>query len=396
MWLAQPAILERLRFVPSLPAWFRRTYAPRVGWWPIPEVRVPAQLRGNPGINRDSAAEQIAFEAEPLHDLRRVHPRLAPYVLQHMWDVSLRISPRLHRASRRSAATFKVIPAQSANRSLDPTDLTSMVRGEAKRLGLSSIGIAEYDDRYTYAEHRDECAQMGNRVLVCVLEQNYDSTQAIPSSRAEMSALSANAEVMKLGAQLAEYLHRLGFRAGSDLLGGHRITLQYAVASGLGQLGLNGQLLTPVAGSRCRLTCVQTDAPLLLDHPVDYGVPKLCDACKVCIRRCPVGAIPATRSLYRGVEKSKINTARCWPVVAQAHGCAICMKVCPVQKYGLQPVLDEFAKSGTVLGKNSDELEGFTWIDGAHYGPGERPRLSTAFTKPADFPLAEMTAKRQP
>jgi epoxyqueuosine reductase len=41
--------------------------------------------------------------------------------------------------------------------------------------------------------------------------------------------------------------------------------IAYAVAAGLGQLGLNGQLLSPYAGSRCRLNVLTTNAPLVCE-----------------------------------------------------------------------------------------------------------------------------------
>ena len=44
--------------------------------------------------------------------------------------------------------------------------------------------------------------------------------------------------------------------------------------------------------------------------------------------------------------KAKINTSRCLPLVAQADGCAICMKVCPVQRYGLDAVWEHWAATG--------------------------------------------------
>jgi ferredoxin len=119
-----------------------------------------------------------------------------------------------------------------------------------------------------------------------------------------------------------------------------------------------------------------TDATLTLDAPVDYGLHKVCDECQACVKNCPVGAIPKTRKPFRGVVKSKLNTARCLPVVAQASGCGICMKVCPVQRYGLDAILEHREQTGKILGVGSDELEGFDWpLDGRHYGPGETPRV---------------------
>jgi epoxyqueuosine reductase len=386
MWLARPAVLSQLWRLPILPSWFRRGYLPRRGAWPSERSEVPPRFQAFTGIRRDTAAEDDAHLRQPLHDLRIQNPWLAGYTLQHLWRVSLPASPRLQRATRRAQATSQATVAEGRPRA-DPSSLTEALRARGSAIGLSAIGIAEFDPRYAFVEHADAWSRLGDTMIVCLIEQNYASTQTIPSARAEKGALAANAMVMDLAAELAEFLIQMGYVAGAEPLGGRHVAIHYAVAAGLGQLGLNGQLLTPLAGSRCRMSLIQTNAPLLRDAPVDFGVPKLCDECKVCVARCPVGAIPAKRGFYRGVEKAKINTVRCWPVVAQAHGCAICMKVCPVQKYGLTMVLDEFERTGAVMGKGTDDLEGFDWIDGAHYRPGERPKLSRAFTKPVDFPL---------
>src|SRR5262249_51896084 len=161
----------------------------------------------------------------------------------------------------------------------------------------------------------------------------------------EQTALSTYAELINMLCELAEFLQAQGYRAQVHDAAGRGMAIHFAEQAGLGQLGLNGQLLTPDAGSRCRIIMMNTNAPLLLDAPRDFGIPRICDQCQACVRRCPPGAIPANRRLKRGVEKAPINTKRCFPVVGQAHGCAICMKVCPVQRYGLRAVLEEYERS---------------------------------------------------
>jgi ferredoxin len=219
-------------------------------------------------------------------------------------------------------------------------------------------------------------------VVVYLLEQDWALTQSIPSSACErgvMRTYSGNAE---RGAKLTEFLHAQGIRAELHALAGPLVNIHFAVEAGLGQLGLNGQLLTPHAGSRCRIAVITTNATLEHGGPVDYGIHKICDACQVCVKRCPPGAIPNRRQDHRGVKKAKIKPERCLPVVAQAHGCAICMKVCPIQRYGLERVTTHYLETGTVLGKGTDELEGYDWIDGRHYGPQARPRLTKEFLTP--------------
>lgn len=79
------------------------------------------------------------------------------------------------------------------------------------------------------------------------------------------------------------------------------------------------------------------------------------------MKRCASGAIPNHRGVKRGVEKAAIYTRRCVPVVGQAHGCAICMKLCPVQRYGLARVIDDLelpARSRGGAPKSSSPITG--------------------------------------
>ncbi|MBM9464069.1 hypothetical protein JL108_11470 [Aeromicrobium sp. YIM 150415] len=245
---------------------------------------------------------------------------------------------------------------------------------EAARLGLSAVGVTAYDIKYNYAEYQG--LAVGDTIIVGIIEQNFDSTQMSPSVRAEKAALTAYAGLEDRMSALADWIRDQGYAARPEGFVGESMVIPYAVAAGLGQLGLNGQLLTPHAGSRCRIHVMSTDAPFVHDQPVDYGIEGICDKCQVCVRRCPPGAIPANRKDSRGVVKAKLNTKRCLPVMGKAAGCSVCMKVCPVQRYGLAAVLEEFESTGEILGKGSDDLEGFDWpLDGKHYGPGERPRL---------------------
>jgi oligopeptide/dipeptide ABC transporter ATP-binding protein len=364
-WIAQ------LRRLPTRP--IKERHEP---WPDYPEELVdglPPELRSVVGIRRDPDEEARAARDEPLHHFFVLHADVRPWVRSRMWRSFLPSAPRylrtLGRVSRAHAE-----PTASEPVAMPSGDLTRAVRDRAADLGISAIGVAPYDAKYTFAEYAGR--QVGDRVIVCALEDDYDVSQTIPSVHAEREVYRTAAHLMDLALGLADFLRSLGYQARAQDAGGEAMTIHYGVAAGLGQLGLNGQLLTPFAGSRCRLLLITTDAPLDFDGPADFGIPAVCDACRACVERCPAGAIPARRRMYRGVEKAKLNTKRCWPVVARAEGCAVCMKVCPIQKYGLPKVLEEFRRSGAVLGRGTDELEGYTWIDGRRYGPGERPVLN--------------------
>jgi NAD-dependent dihydropyrimidine dehydrogenase PreA subunit len=373
---------RKLRFIPPvLELRYRRRYRPPSGPWGEFTPRTPEALRGQPGIGRDAEAEQASFDEHPLPDYHDLYPNGVKRQYYGMWKCLIPTSPRFVRGALAAERTKTRPLPMTGSRSGGPADsshLTGKVQDRAAKIGLSAIGIARYDPKYTFERFSGE--EVGDRVIVCILEQHYESSQRAPDAIAERAVMVAYAELMKKAARLATYLQRLGYRAVCSNPHGTGAMIHYAVQSGLGQLGFNGQLLTPFAGSRCRLVAISTDAPLDFDAPRDYGINKICDECQVCVRRCPGQAIPRRRRYYRGVEKAKINTHRCLPVVTQAEACAVCMKVCPVQRYGLAAVYEEFEKSGRILGKDTDELEGFRFpIDGRYYGPGELPNLSNEF-----------------
>jgi epoxyqueuosine reductase len=372
--------------IPGRPRWFRPWPDPPV-WpdrpvWPDATLDTPASLRSYAGVLRDPAAEQRAFEERPLHIFNGTHREAATWTFRHSWSWLVAPYPALRRAITAVART-KTVATASRTAGATGAALSALILEEARRIGLSTVGFAKADVKYTYAESDDPGDA---NVIVCVLEQDWRATQTAPSSPSERSAFRAYGQVFARAAALAEFVKSLGHDARVGDFGGGGITIHYAVEAGLGQLGLNGQLLTPAAGSRLRLALIMTDAPVQLGRPVDYGIPRLCDECRLCVRRCPPGAIPGGRAPKRGVVKAAIKPERCFPIVAQAHGCAICMKVCPVQRYGLGAVTDHYVRTGQILGKGTDELEGFVWpLDGRYYGPGRKPRMSSAVLHPSGW-----------
>jgi ferredoxin len=82
---------------------------------------------------------------------------------------------------------------------------------------------------------------------------------------------------------------------------------------------------------------------------------------------------------WRGIEKNKLYFKRCRPVMARYLGCGICMKVCPVQKYGLKNVMEHYATTGQVLGKGTHDLEGYSLEGKGYFGPGELPVFDRGF-----------------
>jgi ferredoxin len=124
---------------------------------------------------------------------------------------------------------------------------------------------------------------------------------------------------------------------------------------------------------------ITTDALVTYDEAMDYGIHKFCEECQVCVNRCPGRALMKDKVWWRGVQKHKLVYERCRPVMAKYSGCGVCMKVCPVQKYGMKPVMEHYVDTGEVLGKGTHELEGFNIEGKGYYGPGELPHFDHDF-----------------
>jgi epoxyqueuosine reductase len=386
--------------LPSLPRVFRFRHNPPHGAWPPFEGEVPRSLRGVVGIRRRPEEEQAAFEAGPLPDWNTRFPIANGWFERDLWRTLLMTYPRLMRIIKAADRSPDLVNRDARGaRELSEQErraLTQAMKAHAARVGLSAVGVAPYDPKYTVVGEEShvgtkltEAQLRGFSVIVCVLEQQYEATQTLPSIRAEKAAITAYSDLMLLSEKVAEDLRARGYQARAYAPEGPAIVIHYGVEAGLGQLGHNGQLLTPQAGSRCRINLIVTDAPLVPDGPRDYGINKLCDECRVCIRRCPGNALTPVRRFHRGVEKAKLNTERCLPVMVVANACAICMKVCPVQRFGLAAVHAHYEATGEILGKGTDDLEGFNWpLDGRRYGPGERPQLPRGhFERPETIEL---------
>ncbi len=262
----------------------------------------------------------------------------------------------------------------------EPTgaDVSQDIKDKARDLGFSEAGITYYDFRYTYQSKKDYVKY--EHVICLAYEQDYEPTQTIPSIDAEIVHSSTYRTEGAAALELAAYINSIGYHAQihspTDNTGPY---IPMFVEAGLGQLGACGYLLTPSEGSRCRLIMITTDANVSYDKPVDYGIHAFCQVCQVCVNRCPGRALMRDKIWWRGLEKNKLYFKRCRPVMARYLGCGICMKVCPVQKYGMKNVMEHYAETGQVLGKGTHDLEGYTIEGKGYFGPGELPVFDRGF-----------------
>ena len=102
-----------------------------------------------------------------------------------------------------------------------------------------------------------------------------------------------------------------------------------AYLAGLGSFGQNNVLLTPEYGPRVRFTSIFTTARI---RPDTIKSKDLCTRCLLCVKNCPVGAIPRKGDFPPPVDK-KLCAIRSAQLRDQYRSpCGICIKVCPVGK----------------------------------------------------------------
>ena len=256
--------------------------------------------------------------------------------------------------------------------------MTREIKARARELGFGEVGVARFDMRYAYKSKR-EWIKFPHAICLAY-EQDYEPTQTAPSIEAEGPHFGTYRIMGAVALDLADYIRSLGYYAQVHSPNDNSAAyIPMFVEAGLGQLAANGQLLSPHFGSRARLMIITTNARVTHDQPVDYGIHAFCSICQVCVNRCPGRALMREKVWWRGVQKHKLIYRRCRPVMARYEGCAVCMKVCPVQRYGMKPVMDHYAATGQVLGKGTHLLEGYSLRDVGYFGPGELPRFDNEF-----------------
>ena len=141
-----------------------------------------------------------------------------------------------------------------------------------------------------------------------------------------------NKEIDQASYDLARILKRLGYRSialpsrGLPMRPGEfKATLSYAhvaEAAGMGTIGTHSLLITPEFGTRTRLTCLFTEAPLRTTRRVDPIDD--CTHCLDCVKICPVQAISSPSP----GERYKVDAMRCKFYREKVDNCGLCQKVC--------------------------------------------------------------------
>lgn len=212
-------------------------------------------------------------------------------------------------------------------------------------IGVDLIGVLAVDEN----SHPDFVAGVKTflpkaRAAVIIMNEMASETMNLvkhPSKYAgkpktgELLAPHVNeitAELDLANVQLARLLKREGYRSIAlprrlPMEPGMRFPLSFchiAEAAGMGTIGTHTLIITPEFGTRVRLACLLTEAPLQTtkrQDPVDD-----CTHCLDCVKVCPIDAISSPGPGLR----YEVDAARCKFYRDYVDNCGLCQKACSV------------------------------------------------------------------
>jgi len=177
-------------------------------------------------------------------------------------------------------------------------------------------------------------------VIVLAFEMDYAAIAASPSAIEGAATGFGYSRMAATGYSVASFIRSLGYKAfacGNDV----SLSVPYAIAAGLGELGRNGMLITREFGPRVRIAKIYTELEIKINKPKTFGVWEFCKSCKRCADSCPSNAIPQeaptlkgkTISNNSGVLKWYINPEKCYKFWGENQSdCTNCITACPFNK----------------------------------------------------------------
>ena len=308
----------------------------KVPYTPKPETLALLKVSGNPinGLGETTPRPPSPFFWHP--------PDRHPYGdLQVAARQSSRKCPGAAPAFLAAYNHPELIPIADARNDAPAEQLNRDLVAYALAHEADDIGIAPMDPLYVFEGYTiDE-----PWVIVLALAHNYERLKEVPSDETNGVGVTDIGEQYARGTRasyaLANWIRSQGYnaRAFPGPMADALLLIPPAIASGLGELGKHGSLISRHFGAGVRLAGVTTDMPLTATMPDRFGVDEFCASCHVCTRECPPDAIFEEKQMVRGVERWYVDFDKCIPYFAESASCGICIAVCPWTRPAVRPKL---------------------------------------------------------
>src|SRR5688572_3492753 len=319
----------------------------------MPEVPASTRLKRGPYTPKPETLALLKVSGNPINGLGESTPRRPSPFFWHPPDRhpygDLQVAAR--QSSRKcpgAAPAFQaaynhpeLVPIAAARNDAPAEQLSRDLVTFALAHEADDIGIAPMDPLYVFEGYSiDE-----PWVIVLALAHNYERLKEVPSDETNGVGVTDIGEQYARGTRasyaLANWIRSQGYnaRAFPGPMADALLLIPPAIASGLGELGKHGSLISRHFGAGVRLAGVTTDMPLTATMPDRFGVDEFCASCQVCTRECPPDAIFEEKQMVRGVERWYVDFDKCIPYFAESASCGICIAVCPWTRPAVRPKL---------------------------------------------------------
>jgi epoxyqueuosine reductase len=234
-----------------------------------------------------------------------------------------------------------LIPVAGERKECTAEELSAELKAFALAHEADDVGITPMDPLYVFEGYQiDE-----PWVVMLALAHNYERLKQVPSDDTNGEGICDVGDQYARGTRssfaLANWIRSRGYnaRAFPGPMADALLLIPPAVASGLGELGKHGSLISRHFGAGVRLAGVTTDMPLVSTQPDHFGGDEFCVNCQVCTRACPADAISEKKQMVRGVERWYVDFDKCIPAFTDLAGCAVCIAECPWTRPAARPKL---------------------------------------------------------
>ena len=237
----------------------------------------------------------------------------------------------------RSAVAAKIAPIPQ-----DPEILTRHIKAVGYFLKADLVGTCRVPESAYYSHDKQ-----GNAIearyeyaIVFAMRKEWKTMRASTGSDwiGDPVSFQAYQHLGLVAETMADYVRRLGWDASAQY--GPSFVNQYSVLmpplllrAGIGEVSRAGIVLNPYLGLGFKAAAVLTNMPLVPDKPIEFGLQRFCQDCKICAQNCPSKAIPmGDKVMYNGYETWKLDTRRCASFnFTNQRGtmCNRCVKSCP-------------------------------------------------------------------
>lgn len=315
---------------------------------PKPETLALLRQSGNP-INGQGETEPRRPSPFFWHP-----PELHPFGdLQGEARKNSRKCPGAAEAFRAAYQHPALAPIAETRREGTPDSFSAAVRDFALANDADALGITPLDPLWVFQGYEiDE-----PWVIVLALAHNYDQLKQVPSNEENGAGVAdvglQYARGTRSSFALANWIRAQGYSAHAypGPMAGALLLIPPAIASGLGELGKHGSLISRQFGAGVRLAGVTTNMPLVATPRDRFGGDEFCTNCQVCSNACPPGAIADTKQMVRGESRWYVDFDKCIPYFVEEASCGICIAVCPWTRPSVRPNL--LAKMARRIGSST-------------------------------------------